>query len=418
MALDAAVRRRARAVGAVRLEMWLDGDTEAAEILRRLGWEERVQPDINLAIRIFDPRVRPAAVEGLVYLTMGDSELACAVELIVLRGTFSLLGVVHVAPRRGGIGLPFFLLLDSLLLVFSGRVLPARIHLSQGVAGEGLLGLRADAAGSPGQTDLELRLGTSWDRLPCLFPQGKALWISVRIGGGAALNGAGQSKLPFLPQLAVWALGVAGGSALEAVARVVAMDLDTSLATSEIGCWGGGGNTRGPWNRVGWLLALVARFTGRLRSRRGTVRRGHSSRYAPSVAVRGRATGDPLDHRRRLVSRPGIRSVPFLRNYSAGGRPRLERRRRPLHAVVSPALVLAVAEVGMFPTAFATVISSRLAWFPPGRHSSRALVKPKARVETPALLPAACLRGNQVDEKTKAGGTCSFWRPSRLAKVR
>jgi hypothetical protein len=75
-ALDRAVTSGSLAVKLERVDMWLMGDEVAAEALRRLGWEQRKQPDkLALVARSFLPGIDVTAFPGRFYVTMGDSDL-------------------------------------------------------------------------------------------------------------------------------------------------------------------------------------------------------------------------------------------------------------------------------------------------------------------------------------------------------
>ena len=75
-AIDRAFVLLARRAGARRLEMWLDGDPAAAEVLAARGWTRLPDPaDFGLVGRAFHPAIDLAEVGRSVYLTMGDSDL-------------------------------------------------------------------------------------------------------------------------------------------------------------------------------------------------------------------------------------------------------------------------------------------------------------------------------------------------------
>jgi hypothetical protein len=75
-ALDAAITSGSLAVKLERVDMWLMGDTDAAEAFRRLGWEQRTQPGrLAMVARSFHPDIDEASFPGRFYLTMGDSDL-------------------------------------------------------------------------------------------------------------------------------------------------------------------------------------------------------------------------------------------------------------------------------------------------------------------------------------------------------
>jgi hypothetical protein len=74
--IDRAFVSRARRAGAERLEMWLDGDPAAAEVLAARGWSRLPDPpDFGMVGRAFHPAIDLAEVGRRVYLTMGDSDL-------------------------------------------------------------------------------------------------------------------------------------------------------------------------------------------------------------------------------------------------------------------------------------------------------------------------------------------------------
>lgn len=76
VALDRAIGTGSLAVGSERIEMWLMGDERAAEVLRRLGWEQRGHPDrLALVAGSFDPAIDVRALWGRFYATMADSDL-------------------------------------------------------------------------------------------------------------------------------------------------------------------------------------------------------------------------------------------------------------------------------------------------------------------------------------------------------
>ncbi len=75
-ALDRAITSGSLAVKLERLDMWLMGDELAAEVLRRLGWEQRKHPDrLSLVARSFHPDIDVTTFPGRFYVTMGDSDL-------------------------------------------------------------------------------------------------------------------------------------------------------------------------------------------------------------------------------------------------------------------------------------------------------------------------------------------------------
>jgi hypothetical protein len=75
-ALDRAITSGSLAVKLERLDMWLMGDDLAAEALRRLGWEQRRQPErLSLVARSFHPQISDATLPGRFYGTMADSDL-------------------------------------------------------------------------------------------------------------------------------------------------------------------------------------------------------------------------------------------------------------------------------------------------------------------------------------------------------
>jgi hypothetical protein len=74
-ALDRAAAALARRAGAEKLEMWLDGDTQAAQAFGSLGWLRRDHPLIHLVVHTFHPGIDPAQVPGRLYVTMSDSDL-------------------------------------------------------------------------------------------------------------------------------------------------------------------------------------------------------------------------------------------------------------------------------------------------------------------------------------------------------
>lgn len=74
--LDQAAKATARAHGAKRLEMWLEGDSQAAEILSDRGWTETVNPlPLGLVVRPFDQSLEVPAFLSRFYLTMGVADL-------------------------------------------------------------------------------------------------------------------------------------------------------------------------------------------------------------------------------------------------------------------------------------------------------------------------------------------------------
>ncbi len=74
-ALDRAAVELARRAGVPTLELWLEGDAEAAAVLSGLGWR-RQPPSAPMVVmaRSFTPAVGPGALRGL-YVTMGDADL-------------------------------------------------------------------------------------------------------------------------------------------------------------------------------------------------------------------------------------------------------------------------------------------------------------------------------------------------------
>jgi hypothetical protein len=75
-ALDRAITSGSLAVKLERVDMWLMGDELAAEALRRVGWEQRKQPDrLSLVARSFHPDIDVTTFPGRFYVTMGDSDL-------------------------------------------------------------------------------------------------------------------------------------------------------------------------------------------------------------------------------------------------------------------------------------------------------------------------------------------------------
>ncbi len=74
-ALDRATVELARRAGATTLEMWLEGDEEAAEVISRLGWRRQPPPAAMLLMaRSFTPAVGTGVLRRL-YVTMGDADL-------------------------------------------------------------------------------------------------------------------------------------------------------------------------------------------------------------------------------------------------------------------------------------------------------------------------------------------------------
>jgi hypothetical protein len=75
-AIDRAITSGSLAVKLERLDMWLMGDDAAAEALRRLGWEQRRQPDkLSLVAHSFHPEIGVGTLPARFYVTMGDSDL-------------------------------------------------------------------------------------------------------------------------------------------------------------------------------------------------------------------------------------------------------------------------------------------------------------------------------------------------------
>jgi hypothetical protein len=75
-AVDRAFVTHARRGGVTRLEMWLDGDPAAAEVLASRGWVRQPDPpDFGMVGRAFHPAIDLAEVARHIYLTMGDSDL-------------------------------------------------------------------------------------------------------------------------------------------------------------------------------------------------------------------------------------------------------------------------------------------------------------------------------------------------------
>ncbi len=74
-ALDRAATVAARRAGAEQLEMWLDGDRDAARALTDLGWSREDHPLIHLVVHTFHPSIEPAWVPGRIYITMADADL-------------------------------------------------------------------------------------------------------------------------------------------------------------------------------------------------------------------------------------------------------------------------------------------------------------------------------------------------------
>lgn len=74
-ALERAVTEVARRAGVPTLELWLERDEAAAEVLRHYGWR-RVPPAATMffAARSFSPEVKVADLSRL-YITMGDADL-------------------------------------------------------------------------------------------------------------------------------------------------------------------------------------------------------------------------------------------------------------------------------------------------------------------------------------------------------
>lgn len=74
-ALDRAVVTVARRSNLDLLELWLEGDSEAAAVLRRLGWRREAPPAaMVLMARSFTPAATAGALRRL-YVTMGDADL-------------------------------------------------------------------------------------------------------------------------------------------------------------------------------------------------------------------------------------------------------------------------------------------------------------------------------------------------------
>jgi hypothetical protein len=74
-ALDRGAARLARRAGCDRLEMWLSGDREAETALVALGWSRTVRSDMGRVVHVFHPALDAGAVQGRLYMTMGDSDL-------------------------------------------------------------------------------------------------------------------------------------------------------------------------------------------------------------------------------------------------------------------------------------------------------------------------------------------------------
>jgi hypothetical protein len=76
LALDREVGRLARGAGAERVEMWLAGDTRAADVFGQSGWSAAPHPvGLHMTAYTFDPRLDPGSFPGNFYLTMGDADL-------------------------------------------------------------------------------------------------------------------------------------------------------------------------------------------------------------------------------------------------------------------------------------------------------------------------------------------------------
>jgi hypothetical protein len=76
VALDGALDRLARRGSCTNLELWLGGDSDAEQIIERLGWARRPCPqDMLIVARSFDSRVDLKRMQGSFYVTMGDSDL-------------------------------------------------------------------------------------------------------------------------------------------------------------------------------------------------------------------------------------------------------------------------------------------------------------------------------------------------------
>jgi hypothetical protein len=76
VALDRAVGQVARRAGAERVEMWLDGDGVAEEVLARLGWDRGAHPaGLVMVARSFHPDIVVATFADRFYLTMSDADL-------------------------------------------------------------------------------------------------------------------------------------------------------------------------------------------------------------------------------------------------------------------------------------------------------------------------------------------------------
>jgi hypothetical protein len=74
-ALDRAAAAAACRAGAERLEMWLDGDQQAAAALARLSWVRQDHPLVHLVVHSFHPGIPPHEIPGRIYLTMADADL-------------------------------------------------------------------------------------------------------------------------------------------------------------------------------------------------------------------------------------------------------------------------------------------------------------------------------------------------------
>lgn len=74
--LDRAAVRAAADAGCPTLDLWLDGDPAAAQILEACGWAAAPEPRaLHLTAVAFDPTLEAAGVVRRFYLTMGDSDL-------------------------------------------------------------------------------------------------------------------------------------------------------------------------------------------------------------------------------------------------------------------------------------------------------------------------------------------------------
>lgn len=75
-ALERAVRDTARRGGATKLEMWLNGDPAATQVLLDAGWESMPNPlDLAITSIAIDPTIDSKSAARRMYVTMGDGDL-------------------------------------------------------------------------------------------------------------------------------------------------------------------------------------------------------------------------------------------------------------------------------------------------------------------------------------------------------